>query len=136
MRALRGLGCPPGGCERRAGGSWAESEDGAAAAEPLRVVGRVHPVVGAVDVVDARLPLVPVTHLRERDQLDGLALRRQPAGGNLRALLRPLSCSLPPAGCSVCSGVGILAAICLSICASHDIPTETLSSGLSRTLWF
>lgn len=111
------------------GESRAESDDGAAAAVPLGVVGHIHPVVGAVDVVDVRLSLVPVMHFCEGDQLDGLALRKQSAGKNLSVLLKSLSCSrtvgssLPPVGCSACSGVGILAAICLSSCVSHDIPT-------------
>lgn len=79
-------------------GELAESDDGAAAAAPLGVVRHVHPVVGAVDVVDAGLALVPVLHFREGDQLDGLALRKQLAGESLSVLPLPAgSCRELPA---------------------------------------
>lgn len=80
------------------GESRAGSEDGAAAAVPLRVVRHMHPVVGAVDVVDISLPLVPVVNFCEGDQLDGLALRRQSAGKNFSVLFesRTIGSSLLP----------------------------------------
>lgn len=67
------------------------SEDGAAAAVPLGVVCHVHSVVGAVDVVDMSLSLVPVMNFSERDQLDGLALRKQLAKKNFSVCLSHLS---------------------------------------------
>lgn len=118
-------------------GELAESDDGAAAAAPLGVVRHVHPVVGAIDVVDAGLALVPVLHFREGDQLDGLALRKQLAGkASVSSLSRrgAVGSSLPPVGCSACSGVGILAAIYLSSCISHCVPTCAVSSGPNPTL--
>lgn len=64
------------------GGLWGQqclSEDGASTAVPLRVVSHVHLVVGAIDVVDRSLSLVPVVNFCDGDQLDGLALRKQVA---------------------------------------------------------
>lgn len=73
--------------------SRAVSEDGAATAVPLRVVCHVHSVVGAVDIVYISLSLVPVMNFSERDQLDGLALRKQLAKKNLQCLFKSLVCS-------------------------------------------
>lgn len=93
------------------------SDNGAAAAIPLRIVCHEHPVVCAVDVVDIGLSSVPVTHFCEGDQLDGLALRKQLARKNFSALFKSLACSrtvhssLLPVGQSACSGVGIWTAI-------------------------
>lgn len=58
-------------------GSCAASDDGAATAASLGVIHHIHPAVGAIDVVDVRLSLVPVTNFCEGDQLQGLALRKQ-----------------------------------------------------------
>lgn len=69
------------------------SDDGAATAVPLGVIHHVHFVVGAVDVVDVSLSLVPVTNFREGDQFNGLALRKQLAKKNLRVLFKSLTCS-------------------------------------------
>lgn len=74
-------------------GSRGESDNGAAAAVLLGVVGRVHPVVGAIDVVDMSLSLVPVVNFREGDQLDGLALRKQLARKSFSVLFKSLACS-------------------------------------------
>lgn len=63
-------------------GVWGQlclSEDGASTAVSLRVVSHVHLVVGAIDVVDRSLSLIPVMNFCDGDQLDGLALRKQMA---------------------------------------------------------
>lgn len=75
------------------GDSCAESDDGAAATVPLRVVCHIHPVVSAVDVVDISLSLVPVMNFCEGDQLNGLALRKQLAKKNFSVLFKSLFCS-------------------------------------------
>lgn len=75
------------------GASRAMSEDGAATAVLLGVVYHVHSVVGAVDVVDIGLPLVPVMNFREGNQLDGLALRKQLAKKNFSVWFMSLTCS-------------------------------------------
>lgn len=77
------------------GDSRAVSEDGAATAVPLRVVCHIHSVVGAVDIVYISLSLVPVMNFSERDQLDGLALRKQLAKKNFSVCLSHLSAQEP-----------------------------------------
>lgn len=75
------------------GGLWGQlclSEDGASTAVSLRVVSHVHLVVGAIDVVDRSLALVPVVNFGDGDQLDGLALRKQMA--KHRVALKSLIC--------------------------------------------
>lgn len=65
-------------------GVWGQlclSEDGASTAVSLRVVSHVHLVVGAIDVVDRSLSLIPVMNFCDGDQLDGLALLKDASTG-------------------------------------------------------
>lgn len=69
------------------------SDDGAATAVPLGVVHHIYLVVGAIDIVDRSLSLIPVMNFCEGDQLNGLALRKQLAKKNFSLLFKSLTCS-------------------------------------------